>query len=136
MSITTDLATSIGQIRLLIGDDTENVGVLPNSANFTDAQITYFMSRVGGSVVATAGALCSNLAKRWATLPQSFSADGLSINRGDMVAKWQQMADGFATEAAGGGFSTVVLDRRDGYSAYAEQGGSDLLRETDTTYTE
>jgi hypothetical protein len=136
MAITTDLSTTIGQVRLLIGDDTEDVGVMPTGANYTDAQIAYLAAQVGGGIVATAAALCSNLARRWMTLPQSFSKDGLSINRGDMAAKYMQMAEGFYNEAMGGNFGTVTLDRRDGYSAYWQQGGSDLLRNIDTTYTE
>ncbi len=136
MSITTDLSTAVGQIRFAIGDDVEGSGDLPNGDNFSDPQIAYSLNEVGGVILAAAAKLCGNLAQRWATLPQSFSADGLSVSRGDMVAKFTAMRDDFNAQAQGGNFGTVVLDRRDAFSVAWEQGGDSLLRESDSTYTE
>lgn len=136
MAITLSLTTSIGQVRFAIGDDIEGTGVLPNGANFTDTQINYELNQVGGNVTGAAARLCGNLARRWSGLPQSFSADGLSVNRGDVVKKWQDMQAEFQTQLMGASFGAVSLDRRDGYSVNLETGGSDLLRVDDTTYSE
>lgn len=136
MSITTDLNTDVGMARYAIGDDNEGTGVLPSGGNFSDAQINYELAAVSSSVPAASARLCWNLARRYATLPQSFSADGLSINRGDAVARWNALAEQFTAEIMGGNFGTVTLDRRDAYSALLEQGGDSLLRVSDTTYTE
>jgi hypothetical protein len=135
MAITTDITTAIGQTRYAIGDDVEGTGVLPTGANFTDQQVQYELDAVSSSIQAAAARLCWNLARRYATLPQSFSADGLSINRGDAVARWNALAEQFTAEIMGGNFGTVTLDRRDAYSALWEQGGDSLLRIIDNTYT-
>lgn len=129
MWITTDLSTAIGQIRYMLGDDVEGTGVLPNGSNFTDAQITYELGTVGNSTVAAAAKLCSNLARRWSTTPQSFSADGLSINRGDMVAKWLGLQEEFSASIQGGSFGSVALDRQDAWSESLDTAGEDLTRE-------
>lgn len=136
MAITVSLSTDIGQVRYAIGDDVEGTGVLPNGGNFSDAQINYELGQVGSNIPAAAARLCGNLARRWSGLPQSFSADGLSVNRGDVVKKWQDMQAEFQAQMSGSSFGSVSLDRRDGWTANLETGGSDLLRVDDTTYSE
>jgi hypothetical protein len=127
---TSNLSTSIGQVRYRIGDDTQDAGVLPNGANFSDEQIQFELDAVGQSVPGACARLCANLARRWSTLPQSFTADGLSINRGDMVAKWNGMKADFENEAGGGAtFGTITLDRQDAYSVYWGQSGNELTRD-------
>lgn len=128
MAITTDLSTAIGQVRYLIGDDVDGTGVLPSGLNFTDAQVSYELTATGNVIAAAAARLCGNLARRWTLPPQSFSADGLSVNRGDMVAKWTQLQATLEAQAQGGNFGTVTLDRQDAYSTFLETSGSDLDR--------
>lgn len=87
MAFTYDLSTNIGQARFHLGDSEENAGVLLLGANFTDEEIQYELDRTG-SVGAAVVSLSDVVASRWANAPQSFSADGLSVNRGDVSARW------------------------------------------------
>lgn len=137
MAITTSLTSTIGQVRFLIGDDTDGAGVLPTGGNFSDEQVSYALAAKGNSIKAAAAELCGVLAKRWNLAPQSFSQDGLQVNRGEMVKRWLDLQATLNDEAiaAAGGLGSITLDRRDAYSVEAEQGGSDLQRDTDTTYS-
>lgn len=91
MAITTDLNSPIGQIRLLIGDTVENVGVKPDGSNLTDAEIEYFYQREGMEVTRAAALACETLAALWTTHPD-FEADGLRLNRGMVAKGWLQSA--------------------------------------------
>lgn len=90
MPITTDLTTTIGQIRLLIGDTEASNGVKPGGGNFTDAEITYFYDREK-SLSRAAALACETLAYLWNTHPD-FEADGLRVDRGKVAQGWWRAA--------------------------------------------
>ena len=72
MSITTDLSTPIGQIRLEIGDATLSpLGICPNGDNFSDEQILYFYSSEGDHVGRAAARACEILSRMYAVQPTS-----------------------------------------------------------------
>lgn len=65
-TITLDLETDIGEIRLLIGDDQRAPdGILPDGANFTDEQITKIRTTEGAHNQRAAAALLELAARRW-----------------------------------------------------------------------
>lgn len=136
MAVTTSLSTATGEVRFLIGDDVIGTGVLPSGSNFTDAQIEYALTASGQNVKGAAARLCTNLARRWATTPQTFTADGLSINRGDVVKRWTDLARELNDDAAGANFGTVTLDRIDAFSVDADQSGNEFERGDASPYTE
>lgn len=136
MAVTTSLATAVGEVRFLIGDDIIGTGVLPNGDNFSDAQIEHALTASGQVTKAAAARLAANLARRWAILPQTFTADGLTINRGDMAKKWSDLARELADDAAGGNFGSVELDRQDSYSMVADASGHELERDGAASYAE
>lgn len=110
----TALATSaLFRVRFMIGDTEQGAGVLPNSANYTDEAIEYQLTRAGQDDTAAAVALLRLAGQRWTRLPQSFSADGLSVNRGDMLAKLSQAADELESSLGGGGISSHPLELLD-----------------------
>src|SRR5574337_908036 len=93
MPITTDLTTTTGQIRLLIGDTNAADGVKPDGTNFTDAEIAYFYS-YGGSIEKAAALACETLAYLWNNLPD-FDADGLRVDRSKTAQGWWRAAARF-----------------------------------------
>lgn len=98
MPITTDLNNPIGEVRLLIGDTIENNGMKPNSANFTDAEIAYFLQQEDYNILLACALACDTLAAMWNTSPD-FEADGLRMNRGGIARAWQQSAAHFRMKA-------------------------------------
>lgn len=117
---TYDLATNVGRVRLYLGDNTESQGVLPGGANFTDEEIELVLAEFSDSVGSALVRLARSCATKWASAPQSFIADGLRINRGDPVKKWQSLAEQFAKDFNvsadfGRGVSFVDLLREDRY---------------------
>jgi hypothetical protein len=91
MAITTDLTHPIGQIRLYIGDSTENDGAKPHGINFTDAELTHFYDYSGRSVEGATALACETLAWLWSLEPD-FSADGLSISHQTTAQTWWKAA--------------------------------------------
>ena len=60
------LTDAIGQVRLELGDNVYQQGVLPDGTNFSDQEITYYLNQNEQSVMRTVGALASVLARRYA----------------------------------------------------------------------
>lgn len=90
MPITTDLETTIGQIRLLVGDETEGAGVKPSGANFSDAELNYFYT-CAKNIEEAAALVCETLAWLWNIHPD-FEADGLRVNRHQVSEGWWRAA--------------------------------------------
>ena len=111
MPITTDLETSIGQIRLLIGDDRDGDGVKPNGDNFSDAELTFFYEQ-GGSLNLAAALACESLAWQWNNHP-NFAADGLRVDRGSIAGRWFRAARQFR---ANQGAKLMGVIRQDAFS--------------------
>ncbi len=95
MTATYDLATQIGQVRLLIND----TDVSPASvANFSDEELQVFLD-LGGSVLMAASKACEGMAAK--------GAGGLASEKiGDYAytnktsAQWQALADRYAMQDA------------------------------------
>jgi hypothetical protein len=106
---TYDLATAIGQTRLLIPDKVEA------SAVFTDSELTYFLSQVGGSPKRAAAQALDVMASNEAYVTKATRMLGLTTNGPavaaslrDAAARLREQAD--ADElAAEGGF--VVIEQ-------------------------
>lgn len=73
MAFTYDLTDTgdnlnISKVRLEIGDNVENDGVLPSGANLTDAEIQLYLDGVSDDIGQAVSAICSMLARRWAVV--------------------------------------------------------------------
>jgi len=119
MTITTDLNSSIGELRLLLGDTEAGDGVKPNGGNFSDAELGYFLEQ-GGGVNLGAALACETLAWMW-NLQPDFDADGLTVKRGEVARGWWRAALRFR---ANQGAKVVPLIRRDAYSQNIPAGES------------
>lgn len=91
MPITVDLADPIGQVRIEIGDDIENLGVLPEQANVADATITYFYEQEGSHVGRGSARVAEYVADKWRSVPSSWRI-GREQEVSDAVARWETRA--------------------------------------------
>ena len=114
MTFTYDLDTAIGQVRLLVPDNDTN------AYDLTDEEITYFLGQVGQSVQAAAVRACRWLARKYAKRA-SFTADGLTMRYSEQAQAFAVRAQELAAEA-GGGLSSVEIDRQDGFAEQADTG--------------
>ncbi len=131
------ITTSIGKVRRYIGDTRESDGVLFGGFNLSDDEIQHALDNNSDNQYAAAAECARWIAADWARLPRRIVVDSsLTIDRADTVKHWNDLANKFEAEAAGGGSGSVAIDRRDAYSVVAEKGGNSLLRVTDTKYTE
>lgn len=67
MSFSYDLTTSVGQMRLALGDTTSGTGVRPDGSNFSDDELEYFINAESSLDLAMARA-CDVLATQWTTV--------------------------------------------------------------------
>ncbi len=67
MAFSYDLTTSVGQVRLALGDTISGSGVRPDGGNFTDAEIAYFIAQESSLDLAV-GRACDVLATQWANV--------------------------------------------------------------------
>lgn len=112
MPITTDLATEVGQLRLLIGDtEAAPDGVKPDGSNYTDEELQFFIDGTTDTNIAAAMA-CETLAWLWNT-QASFEADGLRVDRHKVSQGWWRAAVRFR---ANRGARLVPVTRRDAFS--------------------
>jgi hypothetical protein len=63
-----DLTTTVGQLRLEIGDTTYQSGVKPDGSNFSDTELTYFLAQEGAAVGRGTARACEVLARMFAGL--------------------------------------------------------------------
>jgi hypothetical protein len=108
MAFTYELATPIGQVRLMIPDNNAE------AFDLSDAEIEYFLSLRGNNVKAAAVEACSHLARKYAKLP-TFSADGLSVNNGQRAQTFAERAKELKAEL-GGGLSSVSMLKIDAFN--------------------
>ncbi len=137
MTITTDLSTDLGQLRMELGDDTEGSGILPTGANFSDAQLQLWLDREAGedattSLMRAVAAVCEALAVRYSRL--------VDISVGPRRQNLSQIADGYRKRAeslrqqyggAGEGASSSGVIRVDGFS---DDIASDAVESTGSDY--
>lgn len=97
MAFTYDLTTDAGKVRMELGDTVDATvspgsGVRPSGANFTDAEIAYFLAREGNSVMKATAAACETLSRQWSTAVST--TVGPRTEGFDSVAeKWASRAD-------------------------------------------
>jgi hypothetical protein len=119
MSYTFHPASDIGKVRLLIGDNIENQGALPEERNFSDEEVQVFLDRHDANVDMAAAELLLVLARNWARvadttigpLKQSFSAVARAYERQASSAMERQGMEGVSFMAR--------FERDDGYAAQA-----------------
>ncbi len=119
MTITIDLTTQIGQVRLEIGDDddTDGHGKRPDGRNLSDQAINLWLTRAGlfqsgdSQVLLAAAYACEQLARDWSTI-SNISAPSRSEAAGDVAAKWRERARELRHQAAGGGGGLRVRSLR------------------------
>jgi hypothetical protein len=123
VTFTYDLTASgddlvVSQIRLKIGDKTQNEGLLPGGDNFADAELLELYGQEGDHVERAAAAALEIAARQWRR-----KAD---ISVGDYREAFSQVAAGLAEDAKAlrdaygygetGGTYSVGVTRLDGYS--------------------
>lgn len=111
MTITIDLTTQIGQVRLEIGDDDDTTGhgKRPDGRNLSDQAIDLWLTRASlyqtsghAQVLLAAAYACEQLARDWATV-SNVSAPSRRESAGDVAAKWAERARALRQAVAGGG---------------------------------
>lgn len=58
---------AISRLRLEMGDNRQDDGVLPDGGNFSDEELGYYLAKNGNDVSLTAGELCGVLARQWSS---------------------------------------------------------------------
>jgi len=114
MAFTYDLATAIGQVRLLVPDNDSTSYLLE------DAEIDYFLDQRGDNAKAAAADCCDQLARQFALKP-TFSADGLSVQNGqraqNFAARAKELREGMLDA-----MSSTAITRSDGFADEATDG--------------
>lgn len=114
MAFTNDLSTTIGKFRLLIGDNRENQGIMPDGSNFTDEELQAVLDMVDDDLAAAVAQATAILAKKWSVVSDT--------QVGPRKESLSQVAKAFERQAAsqdGISFS-VGFNRDDGYAQEAE----------------
>ena len=65
MAFTYDLTTNRGEVRLAIGDYTENKGPRPRKNNFSDAEIDYFLTEQSNGINKASAMALNILGNEW-----------------------------------------------------------------------
>jgi len=93
MAFTYNLSTPLGQVRLELGDTVLDQGPRPAKANFSDAEITYFLEQEGNEVLLAVARACEVLSRQW-----SSAAD---VQVGPRRESFSQVSAGYAARASG-----------------------------------
>lgn len=105
------LATPLNRLRARLGDtEIAPAGVMPDGANLSDAMLVAILAQVADEDAAVAMA-AQLIAAKWRSAVTKFSADGVSVDRGDMVAKWDALAASGGQTSALPTFSSLTLSR-------------------------
>lgn len=107
-SFTYDPTTSLGQLRLQIGD-TDSTSPL-----FTDQEANVYLNNRGGNILAAAADLCDVLAARFA-VEFDFETDQQRFQRSQRSKQYAELAKTLRIRAAGG-VASVASSRVDGYT--------------------
>ena len=94
------LLSDVDRARSIIGD-TDTGDPL-----FSNAHITAVIT-IEGSLKAGVAVLCDELIARFVRDPVRKQANGISVDYGDRIAEWRQIASNARTSAAGGALSFV-----------------------------
>ena len=110
---------AIALVRLEIGDVIESAGVLPDGSNFSDEEITVYLTAYSSDVPQTVNALAGVLARRWATVAD-VTVGPRSESLSQVSKAWAAIADKLGGSEAGLVFS-MAPTRADGYSENAAE---------------
>ena len=95
MAFTYDVSTSLGQLRLAIGDTVSGAGPRPNAANYTDAELGVFLTptiAAGYGYGRAVPQVLRLLANEW--------TNQANISIGEYSAQYGQVAAGYRASAA------------------------------------
>lgn len=110
---------AVARVRLEIGDTVEDAGILPDGTNFSDEEITVYLTDYSNSVAQTVNALAGVLSRRWATVAD-VSVGPRSESLSQVSKSWADIASRLGGSEAGSVFS-LTPGRVDGYSENAEE---------------
>lgn len=119
------LTDAVGQVRLELGDNVYQQGVLPDGTNFTDQEITYYLTQNENDVTRTVGALASVLARRYAMVAD-VSVGPRSESLSQVAKAWERQASLLAGGDAQTAFS-LTPTRVDGYTGTVSQDDYDRV---------
>lgn len=109
MAFTYDSATTLGKVRLQVGD-TDSTAAL-----FTDAEVQVYLDQRADNILQTAADLCEVLATRFSR-EFDFETDRQKFSRSQRQKMYAEMAATLRVRA-GGGVQSVASTRIDGYSS-------------------
>lgn len=125
MSFTYDISSTntttlvISQIRLAIGDNVENAGALPTSANFSDAELLLFYANEGDNVYRATAAACETLGRNWARVGDIATGD-VSKRSSNVAKEWRaeaaRLRSIYGTTGGAGQAYSAAFTRKDGYA--------------------
>lgn len=130
MAFTYVLTTSVGKLRLEIGDTTSGSGVKPDGSNFSDAELEYFLDQEGTVGRATARA-CEALATAWSTVA-NLTVGPRKEELGEVAKRFAERAKALRVQFGGAsvGASAVGMIRQDGYQSITDPEASDEIDES------
>lgn len=118
---TYDISAEIGQVRLHLGDNKWNAGVMPDSSNFSDAELQVFLDRHGevsgtARVMRAVADLCELLAVRWSAMTDvkvGSRSDAMSKVSGQYAKRAEELREKYGESGA---VVSVGHIRVDGFS--------------------
>lgn len=125
MSFNYDLASTdaaivrISKVRLQIDDTVAGKGVRPDGSNFTDEELTVFLTREGNDEMRAAAAACEALSVHWSRIA-SITVGPRSEQAGKVASEYRASAEelrrqyGYGTD---GGMVSVGVIREDGFAS-------------------
>ena len=105
MAFTYDVSTSLGQLRLAIGDTVSGTGPRPAGANYTDAELNVFLAPViaaGYTYGRAVSQVLRLLATEW-TNQANISIGEYSAQYGQIAANYRAAAADLAIDSTGAG---------------------------------
>jgi hypothetical protein len=104
----------ISEVRLELGDTVEGDGVLPDGGNFSDAEISHYLSQYDNSVAQVVAKLAGVLVSRWSSVVD-VSVGPRSESLSQVAAQWAKRAETLQATAGSGsaiGYFGVARARR------------------------
>jgi hypothetical protein len=131
MSFTYNLATTVGQLRLEIGDHTSGTGVRPDGSNFSDEELEAILTQEGDVLGRGIARACEILANAWATFAD-LTVGPRSEKLSQVAARFEKRAAALRMQYGGGstGATAVGIIRADGYQSTSDPEASDEYDET------
>ena len=120
MSFSYDVATTVGKVRMWLGDTVSGSGPKPDGTNLSDEEIAALLEQENNHIGRTVAACCEMLANAWASVA-TIRIGPRSEDFGAVSEGWARRARQLRAQYGGAAmvFSTS-LNRNDGYAAAAE----------------